>query len=75
MAVEDKRMGIHHAIRLNNALLEGSHQHQRFNRRPRLESIANRAIAEIIQLCIIAIVRVEIRVAGHRQNFPGINFN
>lgn len=75
MTVEGKRMGIHHAIRLNNALLERGHQHQRLNRRPRLESIANRAIAEIIQLRVIAIVRVEIGVACHRQDFPGINFN
>jgi hypothetical protein len=56
MTIEDKRMGIHHAIRLNNALLERGHQHQRFNRRPRLESIADGAIAKIIQLRVIAIV-------------------
>ena len=68
-------MSIHHAIWLNNALLERGHQHQRFNRRPRLESIADGAIAKIIQLRIIAIVRVEVRVAGHRQNLPGIDFN
>ena len=75
VAVEDKRMGVHHAIRLDNPLLERGHDHQRFDGRPGFEGVADGAVAEIIQRRAVAIVRIEVRVAGHRQNLTGINFD
>ena len=68
-------MGVHDAVRLDNPLLQRGHDHQRFDGRPRLEGIADGPVAKIIQRCGIAIVWIEVGIAGHRQDLAGIDFD
>ena len=68
-------MGVNHAIRLDQALLQGRHQHQRLDGRTGFERIADRAVAEIIYRRAFPIIGIEIRIARHREYFPGWDIN
>jgi hypothetical protein len=41
-------MGVNHAVRLDQPLLQRGHQHQRFDGRTGFEGIADGAVAKII---------------------------
>ena len=75
MPVESIRMGVNHAVRLDQPLLQCSHQHQRFDGRTRFKRIADRTVTKIVYCCAFAIIGVEIRIARHGEYFPGWDIN
>ena len=75
MPVKGIRVRVNHAVRLDQTLLQGRHQHQRLDRRTGLERIADGAIAEIVYRRAFPIIGVEIRIARHGEYFPGWNIN
>ncbi len=75
MPVKGVRVRVNHTVRLDQPLLQGGHQHQRFDGRTRFERIADCAITEIVYCRPFPIIGIEIRIAGHGEYFPGGDIN
>ena len=66
-------MGVDHAVWLHQPLLQGGHQHQRLDGRAGFKGVADGAITKIVQRGTLAVVGIEIRVVGHRQDLPSLD--
>ena len=65
------RMGVNHAVRLDQPLLQRRHQHQRFNGRTGFERIANSPVTKIVNCRAFPVIGVKVRVTRHGEYFAG----
>ena len=75
VTVHPIRRGVQHGIRPDQLMFQPHHHHHRFHRRTRFEAVAAAHVADIFRRRAAIVVRVERRIAGHTEDFAGVDLD